>query len=166
MWLAPKLGNYFGRVAARLARLRRNQSMLDAVTKQIARLNSALGPRDQAKFDEFLESIRDVGDAPSDARRCRLVYVGFDRPAAGGEREHLVVALLPPARAERAHHGALLADDIGTGALVHRDLDRVRHALAGRLERLLHPRTDEALGVGILDGLSTIFTQWPYSPRM
>ena len=46
--------------AARLARLRRNQSMLDAVTKQIARLNSALGPRDQAKFDEFLESIRDV----------------------------------------------------------------------------------------------------------
>jgi hypothetical protein len=46
--------------AARQARLRRNQSMLDVLTKQIARLNTALGPRDQAKFDEYLEGIRDV----------------------------------------------------------------------------------------------------------
>src|SRR6185436_11719339 len=46
--------------AARQARLRRNQSMLDVLTRQIARLNTALGPRDQAKFDEYLEGIRDV----------------------------------------------------------------------------------------------------------
>ena len=46
--------------AARLARIQRNRSMLDVLTQQIARLNVRLGPRDQAKFDEYLESIRDV----------------------------------------------------------------------------------------------------------
>jgi hypothetical protein len=46
--------------AARLARIRRNRSMLDVLTRQIARLNTTLGPRDQAKFDEYLDSIRDV----------------------------------------------------------------------------------------------------------
>jgi hypothetical protein len=46
--------------AARQARIRRNRSMLDVLTDQIARLNMRLGPRDQAKFDEYLDSIRDV----------------------------------------------------------------------------------------------------------
>jgi hypothetical protein len=46
--------------AARQARIRRNRSMLDVLTDQIARLNTRLGSRDRAKFDEYLDSIRDV----------------------------------------------------------------------------------------------------------
>jgi hypothetical protein len=46
--------------AAQLARIRRNRSMLDVLSDQIARLNTRLGTRDQAKFGEYLESVRDV----------------------------------------------------------------------------------------------------------
>jgi hypothetical protein len=46
--------------AARLARIQRDRSILDAVTGQIARLSIRLGPKDQAKFKEYLDSIRDV----------------------------------------------------------------------------------------------------------
>src|SRR5439155_4056411 len=38
--------------AARLARIQRDRSILDAVTEQVARLNNRLGPRDQANFKE------------------------------------------------------------------------------------------------------------------
>ena len=46
--------------AARLARIRRDRSILDVLTKQLARLNMRLGPADQSKFEEYLASIRDV----------------------------------------------------------------------------------------------------------
>jgi hypothetical protein len=46
--------------AARFERARRNRSMLDVLTKQIARLNTMLGPRDRAKIEEYVASIRDV----------------------------------------------------------------------------------------------------------
>jgi len=46
--------------AARRAAMRRNRSMLDVLSDQVARLNLRLGARDQAKFGEYLESIRDV----------------------------------------------------------------------------------------------------------
>jgi hypothetical protein len=46
--------------AARAARIRRNHSMLDVVTDQMARLNAQLGARDRAKFGEYVDSIRDV----------------------------------------------------------------------------------------------------------
>jgi hypothetical protein len=46
--------------AARQARIRRNRSMLDVLSDQVARLNGRLGAGDQAKFGEYLDSIRDV----------------------------------------------------------------------------------------------------------
>jgi uncharacterized protein DUF1552 len=46
--------------AARAARNRRNRSMLDVLTEQVARLSELLGPGDQAKIDEYMDSIRDV----------------------------------------------------------------------------------------------------------
>jgi len=46
--------------AARLSRLRRDQSVLDFVTDEIARFDRRLGPRDQAKFGEYLDAVRDI----------------------------------------------------------------------------------------------------------
>ena len=46
--------------SARLARIQRDRSILDVVNEQLHRLNTHLGPADQLKFDEYLESIRDV----------------------------------------------------------------------------------------------------------
>jgi len=46
--------------ASRLARIRRNQSLLDAVTEKVARLNHELGARDRGKLAEYLEAVRDV----------------------------------------------------------------------------------------------------------
>ena len=46
--------------AVRLAYDRRSRSILDVLTGQVARLNALLGPGDQAKFEEYLESIRDI----------------------------------------------------------------------------------------------------------
>ena len=45
---------------ARLARIRRDRSILDVLTDQLARLDLQLGPTDHARFEEYLESIRDV----------------------------------------------------------------------------------------------------------
>jgi hypothetical protein len=46
--------------AARLARIRRDRSILDMVNEQFKRLNARVGPTDQIKLSEYLESIRDV----------------------------------------------------------------------------------------------------------
>ncbi|MBM3770900.1 MAG: DUF1552 domain-containing protein [Acidimicrobiia bacterium] len=46
--------------AARLARLERDQSVLDFVTAEVARFNRRLGPADRAKFSEYLDSVRDI----------------------------------------------------------------------------------------------------------
>jgi hypothetical protein len=46
--------------AARLARIREDRSILDAVTQKLAGLQRALGPRDRTRLDEYLEAIRDV----------------------------------------------------------------------------------------------------------
>ena len=46
--------------AARLARIRRERSILDVLTDQVARLSTRLGPRDETKLEEYLESVRDV----------------------------------------------------------------------------------------------------------
>jgi Protein of unknown function (DUF1552) len=45
---------------ARLARLQRDRSVLDFVTDEVARFNRRLGPRDRAKFTEYLDSVRDI----------------------------------------------------------------------------------------------------------
>jgi hypothetical protein len=45
---------------ARLKRIRQQRSVLDSVTKEVARLKGSLGPEDSLKLTEYLESIRDV----------------------------------------------------------------------------------------------------------
>ena len=44
----------------RRARLRKDRSILDLVTQDVARLQTRLGPRDRAKLTEYLDSIRDI----------------------------------------------------------------------------------------------------------
>jgi hypothetical protein len=46
--------------AARLARIRKNRSLLDAVTQEVAGLQKALGLRDRAKLTDYLEAVRDI----------------------------------------------------------------------------------------------------------
>jgi hypothetical protein len=43
-----------------LARIKKNQSILDSVTEELGSLNRGLGPRDRSKLSEYLESIRDL----------------------------------------------------------------------------------------------------------
>ena len=45
---------------ARETRLRQRKSILDSVTDKLADLNRQLGPRDQAKVDQYTEAVRDV----------------------------------------------------------------------------------------------------------
>jgi hypothetical protein len=45
---------------ARLARIQQRRSVLDSVTKEVARLQGSLGTGDRLKLTEYLESIRDV----------------------------------------------------------------------------------------------------------
>ena len=49
-----------GSTADRRAALRRKASLLDWVTEDIARLQKKLGPGDQAKVNQYLETIREV----------------------------------------------------------------------------------------------------------
>ena len=49
-----------GDPAARLAQLRRDRSLLDAVTEDMVRLQRTLGPRDRATVDGYLDAVRDV----------------------------------------------------------------------------------------------------------
>ena len=46
--------------ADRLARVRKDRSLLDSVTESAARLSAGLGPGDRAKLTEYLEAVRDV----------------------------------------------------------------------------------------------------------
>jgi hypothetical protein len=46
--------------ASRLARLRRDRSILDSVTDKISRLQLRLAPGDRTKLTEYLEAVRDV----------------------------------------------------------------------------------------------------------
>jgi hypothetical protein len=46
--------------AARLSRIRRDRSVLDFVTDEVARFDRRLGPRDKAKFGEYLDAVRDI----------------------------------------------------------------------------------------------------------
>jgi hypothetical protein len=46
--------------AERLARIKKDRSILDAVTQDVARLVTGLGPADRRKLTEYLDAIRDV----------------------------------------------------------------------------------------------------------
>jgi Protein of unknown function (DUF1552) len=45
---------------ARLARIEQDRSILDYVNEQLRRLQKAIGPQDNVRVDEYLESVRDV----------------------------------------------------------------------------------------------------------
>ena len=45
---------------ARAARRRANQSILDGVTLEVARLRKDLGARDQNRLNDYLESVREI----------------------------------------------------------------------------------------------------------
>ena len=49
-----------GDAAAQMARMKKEASILDSVSREIARLNKELGNRDKAILDEYMESIRDI----------------------------------------------------------------------------------------------------------
>ncbi len=49
-----------GTGAARLARMRRDRSILDAVTTSLGRLQRAVGPGDRRMLDEYFDAVRDV----------------------------------------------------------------------------------------------------------
>jgi hypothetical protein len=46
--------------AARMARIRRDRSILDFVSGEISGLEKTIGPRDKTKLDEYLDSVRDI----------------------------------------------------------------------------------------------------------
>lgn len=46
--------------AARLASLKRDRSILDSLTGDLARLQKAVGPADRLTMDEYLDAVRDV----------------------------------------------------------------------------------------------------------
>jgi hypothetical protein len=67
--------------ATRLARIRKNQSLLDAVTDKITRLNRDLGVRDRGKLSEYLEAVRDVERRIQRAEEQKdLELPSIDRP--------------------------------------------------------------------------------------
>jgi hypothetical protein len=85
--------------AVRLAYNRRSRSILDVLTEQVARLNTRLGPRDQAKVAEYLESIRDIerriekAEAQS-ARELPVIDQPMGIPSDYGEHATLMMDLL------------------------------------------------------------------------
>ena len=46
--------------AVRLQRIRKDRSLLDAVTDRVAELNKKVGSSDQAKLNQYLDAVRDV----------------------------------------------------------------------------------------------------------
>ncbi|HIF74879.1 MAG TPA: DUF1552 domain-containing protein [Porticoccaceae bacterium] len=46
--------------AVRLQRIRKDRSLLDAVTDRVAELNKKVGSSDRAKLDQYLDAVRDV----------------------------------------------------------------------------------------------------------
>jgi hypothetical protein len=46
--------------AARMARIRRDQSILDFVSGEVAGLGKIIGPQDKSKVEEYLDSVRDI----------------------------------------------------------------------------------------------------------
>lgn len=68
--------------AARLARIRRDRSILDSVTDKISRLQTRLGTGDQTKLAEYLDAVRDVERRIQKAEKeSRQDVVGVDQPA-------------------------------------------------------------------------------------
>ena len=59
--------------ATRLARSKKDQSILDSVTEKIDALQRGLGPNDRVRVDEYLEAVRDI------ERRLQMAEAQSDR---------------------------------------------------------------------------------------
>ena len=59
--------------AARLARMQKDQSILDSVTEKIGSLQSGLGANDRLRVNEYLEAVRDI------ERRIQMAEAQSDR---------------------------------------------------------------------------------------
>ena len=103
--------------AARLARIRRDRSILDSVSDKVARLQGRLAPSDRTKLTEYLEAVRDV------ERRVQKAEEQSDR-------ELLVVDQPAGIPGEFAEHAKLMMDLL---ALAYQaDLTRVSTFMIGR----------------------------------
>ena len=85
--------------AARRASRERSRSILDMLTGQLGRLATRLGPRDEAKLDEYLESVRDVERRIQKAeeqsgRELPVVDQPVGIPSDYGEHARLMMDLL------------------------------------------------------------------------
>ena len=85
--------------AARRASRERSRSILDMLTDQLVRLATRLGPRDEAKLDEYLESVRDVERRiqkaeEQSARELPVVDQPVGVPSDYGEHARLMMDLL------------------------------------------------------------------------
>jgi hypothetical protein len=85
--------------AARLARIQEDQSILDALVEDVARLGRRLGARDRSKLAEYLDAIRDVerriGKAEEQsARELPVVARPAGVPASFEEHAKLMFDLL------------------------------------------------------------------------
>ena len=59
--------------AARLARMQKDQSILDSVTEKINALQSGLGASDRLRVNEYLDAVRDI------ERRIQMAEAQSDR---------------------------------------------------------------------------------------
>ncbi len=67
---------------ARLARLRRDRSILDLVSPEVASLEKTLGPADRARLSEYVDSVRDIERRIQMADRQGATELPvFDEPA-------------------------------------------------------------------------------------
>ncbi len=85
--------------AARLARIQRDRSILDVLKDQLARLDLQLGPTDHARFEEYLQSVRDVERRiqkaeEQNSRELPVVDQPMGVPSDYGEHAVLMMDLL------------------------------------------------------------------------
>ena len=75
---------------ARLVRTEEDRSILDGVTREIARLKGRLGALDRAKLGEYLDAIRDVEQRIAKAESTNSDFAVPERPAGVPEtfKEH------------------------------------------------------------------------------
>jgi len=103
--------------AARLARIRRDRSILDSVGDKVSSLKGRLAPSDRTKLTEYLEAVRDV------ERRVQ-------KAEEQSSRELLVVDQPPGIPGQFADHAQLMMDLL---ALAYQaDLTRVSTFMIGR----------------------------------
>jgi uncharacterized protein DUF1552 len=116
--------------AARLARIREDRSILDALVAEVNRLRKQLGPGDGTKLNQYLDSIRDIERGIQHAEAQSAVELpAFDRPSSG----------IPATFAEHAR----MMFDLQVLAF-QCDLTRVTTFM---MSRELSPRTYNEIGV-------------------